>query len=46
MRKLILRGLLLVDGSVHGKQELKAWKRGIKLVQSLRFARFIWNSKL
>ena len=46
MRKLILKGLLLVDGSVHGKQELKTWKLGIKLVQSLRFGRFVWNLKL
>ena len=45
MRKLILRVLLIFDGHSHGKRDLLAWKRGIKLVQSFRIARFFWNSR-
>lgn len=43
MRRRILRSLLVVDRRSQGKKELQAWKFGIKLVQELRIARYLWN---
>jgi hypothetical protein len=43
MRRRILRSLLFVDRRSQGKKKLLAWKFGIRLVQELRIARYVWN---
>ena len=43
MRRRILKSLLVVDRRSQGKRQLQAWRAGIKLVQDLRIARFVWN---
>lgn len=45
MRKVILRGLLLLSGVSNGKRELFSYKVGIQLAQKSWIARRIWNHK-